>query len=54
MCAVAPWWVESVGAPTLSVRQASARGGLMHARLFEHNVEVAGMARTFFSGEINP
>ena len=54
MCAVAPWWVESVGAPTVSVRQASARGGLMHARLFEHNVEVAGMARTFFSGEINP
>jgi predicted PhzF superfamily epimerase YddE/YHI9 len=54
MCAVAPWWVESVGAPTVSVRQASARGGLMYARLFEHNVEVAGMARTFFSGEINP
>jgi predicted PhzF superfamily epimerase YddE/YHI9 len=54
MCAVAPWWVESVGAPTVTVRQASARGGLMHARLFEHNVEVAGMARTFFSGEINP
>jgi predicted PhzF superfamily epimerase YddE/YHI9 len=54
MCAVAPWWVESVGAPTVTVRQASARGGLMYARLFEHNVEVAGLARTFFSGEINP
>ena len=52
MCAIAPWWVEKVGSPTVSVRQASARGGVMYARLFERNVEVAGMARTFFVGEI--
>ncbi|MGC8510783.1 MAG: PhzF family phenazine biosynthesis protein [Acidimicrobiales bacterium] len=52
MCAVAPWWVEQVGSPTVSVRQASARGGLMFARLFEHNVEVAGAARTFFGGDL--
>jgi len=52
MCAVAPWWVEKVGSPTVTVRQASTRGGLMHARLFEKNVEVAGLARTFLSGEI--
>jgi predicted PhzF superfamily epimerase YddE/YHI9 len=52
MCAVAPWWVEQVGSPTVSVRQASARGGVMFARLFEHNVEVAGMARTFFGGDL--
>ncbi len=52
MCAVAPWWVEKVGSPTVSVRQASARGGVMFARLFEHNVEVAGMARTFFAGDL--
>lgn len=52
MCAVAPWWVERVGSPTVSVRQASARGGLMYARLFERNVEVAGMARTFFGGDL--
>ncbi len=54
LCALAPWWVEKVGSPTVTVRQASARGGLMYARLFERNVEVAGMARTFFSGEIRP
>jgi predicted PhzF superfamily epimerase YddE/YHI9 len=54
LCAVAPWWVEKVGSPTVTVRQASARGGLMYARLFEKNVEVAGMARTFLSGEIRP
>ena len=52
MCAVAPWWMEQVGSPTVSVRQASARGGVMHARLFERNVEVAGMARTFFGGDL--
>lgn len=52
MCALAPWWANRTGQPTLSVRQASSRGGLMHARLFEHNVEVAGRARTFFSGEL--
>jgi predicted PhzF superfamily epimerase YddE/YHI9 len=52
MCAVAPWWVEKVGSPTVTVRQASTRGGVMYARLFEKNVEVAGLARTFFSGEI--
>jgi predicted PhzF superfamily epimerase YddE/YHI9 len=52
MCAIAPWWVEKVGSPTVSVRQASARGGLMYARLFEHNVEVAGAARTFFGGDL--
>jgi predicted PhzF superfamily epimerase YddE/YHI9 len=52
MCAVAPWWVQQVGAPTVSVHQASSRGGVMFARLFEHNVEVAGMARTFFGGDL--
>jgi len=52
MCAVSPWWVEKVGSPTVSVRQASARGGVMFARLFERNVEVAGMARTFFGGDL--
>lgn len=52
MCAVSPWWVEKVGSPVVSVRQASARGGVMHARLFEKNVEVAGLARTFFGGDL--
>jgi predicted PhzF superfamily epimerase YddE/YHI9 len=52
MCSIAPWWVEHTGAPTLSVSQASTRRGIMHARLFEKNVEVAGHARTFFSGEL--
>jgi predicted PhzF superfamily epimerase YddE/YHI9 len=52
MCAIAPWWAERTGSPTLSVRQASARGGVMHARLFERNVEVAGYARTFFGGDL--
>ena len=52
MCAVAPWWAARTGAPTLSVRQASARGGVMHASLFEKNVEVAGLTRTFFGGDL--
>jgi predicted PhzF superfamily epimerase YddE/YHI9 len=54
MCTLAPWWMERTGAPTMSVRQASARSGIMHARLFEKNVEVAGHARTFFAGELRP
>lgn len=52
MCAIAPWWVDKVGSPTIAVRQASARGGVMFARLFEKNVEVAGNTRTFLSGEL--
>lgn len=52
MCAISPWWVEKVGSPTVSVYQASPRGGVMYARLFERNVEVAGMARTFFGGDL--
>jgi predicted PhzF superfamily epimerase YddE/YHI9 len=52
MCSVAPWWANRSGMPTLSVRQASARGGVMYSRLFERNVEVAGYARTFFGGDL--
>jgi predicted PhzF superfamily epimerase YddE/YHI9 len=52
MCVVSPWWVQNSGSPTMSVHQASARGGVMYARLFEHNVEVAGIARTFFGGDL--
>lgn len=52
MCALAPWFSGLTGSPTLSVRQASARGGVMHARLFERNVEVAGKTRTFLAGEL--
>ena len=52
MCALAPWFSSTTGSPTLSVRQASTRGGLMHARLFERNVEVAGKTRTFMAGEL--
>ena len=52
MCALSPWWVEKVGSPTISVHQASARGGVMFARLFERNVEIAGQARTFFGGDL--
>lgn len=52
MCAVAPWWAERTGMPTMSVRQASPRGGVMYSRLFERNVEVAGHARTFFGGDL--
>ncbi len=52
MCAVAPWWMQTAGSPTVSARQVSARGGLMYARLFENNVEVAGATRTFLVGEV--
>ena len=52
MCALSPWWVEKAGSPTISVHQASARGGVMFARLFERNVEIAGQARTFFAGDL--
>jgi predicted PhzF superfamily epimerase YddE/YHI9 len=52
MCAVSPWWVDPSGSPTMAVHQASARGGMMFARLFELNVEVAGVARTFFGGDL--
>jgi len=53
MCTLSPWWMERTGSPTMSVRQASGRSGIMHTRLFEKNVEVAGHARTFFSGELH-
>jgi predicted PhzF superfamily epimerase YddE/YHI9 len=52
LCAVSPWWVAQTGSPTVVVRQASTRGGVMFARLFEKNVEVAGYARTFFGGDL--
>ncbi len=52
LCAVAPWWWERTGEDLLSVHQASARGGVMFARLSEHNVEVSGVARTFFGGDL--
>jgi predicted PhzF superfamily epimerase YddE/YHI9 len=52
MCALAPWWAQRTGSPTLSAHQASARGGVMYSRLFERNVEVAGLARTFFGGDL--
>jgi predicted PhzF superfamily epimerase YddE/YHI9 len=52
MCAVAPWWASRTGSPVVTVRQASTRGGVMHARLLEGHVEVAGMARTFFGGDL--
>jgi predicted PhzF superfamily epimerase YddE/YHI9 len=52
MCAVAPWWAERTGSPVMSVRQVSTRGGVMHTRLFERNVEVAGLARTFLGGDL--
>lgn len=52
LCAVAPWWAAQTGSPTVVVRQASTRGGVMYARLFEKNVEVAGNARTFFGGDL--
>ena len=52
MCALAPWFSSITGSPVLSVRQASTRGGVMHARLFERNVEVAGLTRTFMAGEL--
>jgi predicted PhzF superfamily epimerase YddE/YHI9 len=52
MCSLAPWFSSKTGSPTLSVRQASTRGGLMHARLFERNVEIAGITKTFLAGEL--
>lgn len=52
MCTLAPWWANRTGAPTMTVRQASPRGGIMHARLFERNVEVAGQTRTVIAGEL--
>jgi predicted PhzF superfamily epimerase YddE/YHI9 len=52
MCSLAPWWADRTGSPTLTARQASGRGGVMYSRLFERNVEVAGMARTFFAGDL--
>ncbi len=52
MCTVAPWWAERTGSPVMSVHQASSRGGVMHTRLFERTVEVAGLARTFFGGDL--
>jgi predicted PhzF superfamily epimerase YddE/YHI9 len=52
MCAVAPWWAQRTGSPVMSVRQVSGRGGVMHTRLFERNVEVAGLARTFLGGDL--
>ncbi len=54
LCALAPWWMARTGSPTVTVRQASPRGGIMHARLFETNVEIAGHARTFFAGDLRP
>lgn len=52
MCALAPIWREHTGAESLRARQVSPRGGLLTATVLDDHVDVAGRARTFFSGQL--
>jgi len=49
---VAPWWVQRAGAPTVGRPSGVGPRRCDVRRLFEENVEVAGMARTFFGGDL--
>ena len=51
-CALAPYWAERLGRPELTGYQASARGGLVRARLEGDRVVLAGEAVTMSEVEL--
>ena len=51
-CALAPFWAERLGNPTIAAYQASRRGGVVRATLQGDRVLLAGRAVTVLKGEL--
>lgn len=52
-CILVPYWTPRFGRTELVARQASARGGVLHCRLLDDRVELAGVATTVLRGEVD-
>jgi PhzF family phenazine biosynthesis protein len=51
-CALAPYWAERLGRPTLTARQVSKRGGTLEVTVDRDRVRLTGHAVTVLSGEL--
>jgi PhzF family phenazine biosynthesis protein len=51
-CALAPYWAERFGRPTLTARQVSKRGGTLQVAVDGDRVRLSGHAVTVLSGEL--
>ena len=51
-CALAPYWAERLGRPTLTARQVSKRGGTLQVAVDGDRVRLTGHAVTVLSGEL--
>jgi PhzF family phenazine biosynthesis protein len=51
-CALAPYWAERLGRPTLTARQVSKRGGTLEVAVDGDRVRLTGHAVTVLSGEL--
>ena len=51
-CALAPYWAERLGRPTLTARQVSKRGGTLEVTVDGDRVRLTGHAVTVLSGEL--
>ena len=50
-CALAPYWAERLGRPTLTARQVSKRGGTLQVTVDGDRVRLTGHAVTVLSGD---
>ena len=51
-CALAPYWAERLGRPTLTARQVSKRGGTLEVTVDGDRVRLTGHAVTVLSGDL--
>jgi PhzF family phenazine biosynthesis protein len=53
-CTLAPYWAGRLGKQTLCVQQLSARGGYMWCTIAGDRVKIAGKARLYLQGTLEP
>ncbi len=51
-CVLTPYWSRRLGKSSMTAYQASARGGVLHVRLDNDRVRIAGRAVTVIRGEL--
>ena len=51
-CVLTPYWAKRLGKASMTAYQASARGGILHVRLDNDRVRIAGHAVTVIRGEL--
>ncbi len=52
-CALAPLWNTLTGTTNFTVKQLSARTGVLNVNVLDNNVEIIGKAVTFFEADMN-